>query len=468
MRTSLCLALLLLSGLEARAFAQRSRQPAEEVEPSRENTRSVAPAGKRTVVAAVEIVGADGEPLKKERISLKTRANREYDPLLIESDVRTLLQSGYFYAAKPKIIDTIDGKVVRFEVREKPLIQEIIIVGNRAFSDKVLIKEVGFKVGDAIDPFTVNEGKRRIEERYHTKGFPKATVIIDEGVAAKDRRVVYHINEGPLERIGSVSFIGNDPSLASDSRLKSLIESKPGWFYYFGGKVDMQKIDADKEKLIAYYRSLGYFDAKIDTMYEYDDNNKWMRLSFVINEGMRFVVREIILQGNEKFTTAELEAKMLSKNGEYFNQAKMEADARIMLDRYGEIGHQFADVQPKPIYSEEPGELSLVYHIQEGKPHHVDDIQIVMGGDNPRTRETAVLNRLMVHPGEILSKRKLDIGIARIRSSTIFNTDPTLGDIPEVTVLPPELQDLPATLPKNRSDAPPPGEAYTRDRSPRD
>lgn len=480
MRVAFCLALLVLSSLVSRSLAQSSsrssreaeevtpRREAEEVDPPRASRGNPAPAGKRTTVASVEIVGADGAPLQKVRTSLKTRPKREYDPLLVESDVRTLLQSGYFYSAKPKIIDTIDGKVIQFEVREKPLIREIIIIGNRAFSDKVLIKELGFKVGDAIDPFTVNEGKRRLEERYHTKGFPKTTVVIDEGVSAKDRRVVYHINEGPLERIGSVSFVGNDPNLASDGRLKSLIESKPGWFYYFGGKVDMQKIDADKEKLIVYYRSLGYFDAKIDTMYEYDDNNKWMRLSFVINEGVRFVVREIILQGNEKYTTEELQTKMLCKNGEYFNQAKMEADAQNMLDRYGEIGYQFADIQPKPIYSEEPGELSIVYHIQEGKPHHVDDILIKLGGDNPRTRETVVLNRVMVHPGEILNKRRLNIGMARLKSSTIFNTDPTLGNLPEVNVLPPDIQDLERYARKTKNNnVDPPGEDYTRDPSPR-
>jgi outer membrane protein insertion porin family len=465
MRTAFCVAILAVNVLAGGSFAQSSRE-AEEVEPRRSSSSDRAPAGKRPTVATVEIVGADGAPLQKVRTSLKTRPNREYDPLLVESDVRTLLQSGYFYSAKPKVIDTIDGKVITFEVREKPLIREIIIIGNRAFSDKVLIKELGFKVGDAIDPFTVNEGKRRLEERYHTKGFPKATVAIDEGVSTKDRRVVYHVNEGPLERIGSVSFIGNDPNLASDGRLKSLIESKPGWFYYFGGKVDLQKIEADKEKLILYYRSLGYFDAKIETMYDYDDGNKWMRLSFVIDEGVRFVVREILLQGNERFSQDELMAKMLSKNGEYFNQAKMEADAQFMLDKYGEIGYQFADIQPKPIYSEEPGELTLVYHIQEGKPHHVDDIHIKLGGENPRTRETVVLNRLMVHPGETLNKRRLNIGMARIKSSTIFNTDPTMGDLPEINVLPPDIQDLERYLPKTKGDAPP-GEAYTQDPAPR-
>jgi outer membrane protein insertion porin family len=461
MRIAFCIALLVItSNIHAAAQSLPGDRP-EEVNSPSPSARN-APAGKRPIVAEVKIVGADGAPLQKVRTSLKTRPNREYDPLLVESDVRTLLQSGYFYSAIPKIVDTRDGMYVKFEVREKPLIREVILIGNRAFSDKVLLKDLGFKVGDAIDPFTVNEGKRRLEERYHTKGFPKTTVTIDEGLSTKDRRVVYHINEGPLERIGSVSFVGNDPNLVSDGRLKSQIESKPGWFYYLGGKVDMQKIEADKEKLILYYRSLGYFDAKVDTMYEYDDGNKWMRLTFVINEGVRFVVREILVQGNERFSDDDLHSKMLSQAGQYFNQGKADADTQIMLDRYGEVGYQFADIQPNIIYSEEPGELSLVYNIREGKPVHIDEIKIKIDGENPRTNETVVLNRLMVHPGELLNRRKLNIGLARLKASTIFNTDPSMGAIPEANVLQPELQDMEKYMPREPEEVDSPNRTASR------
>lgn len=461
-----CSFLLIVALSSVQINAQSLAETTEEIPVPSANGRG-APAGKRPIVAEVKIVGADGAPLQKVRTSLKTRPNREYDPLLVESDVRTLLQSGYFYSAIPKLVDTRDGMYIEFRVREKPLIREIILIGNRAFSDKVLVKEIGFKVGDAIDPFTVNEGKRRLEERYHTKGFPKTTVTVDEGLSTKDRRVVYHINEGPLERIGSVAFIGNDPNLATDARLKSQIESKPGWFYYFGGKVDMQKIEADKEKLILYYRSLGYFDAKIDTMYEYDDGNKWMKLTFVINEGVRFVINEVIVQGNERFSKEDLHEKMLSQAGQYFNQGKADADTQIMLDRYGEVGYQFADIQPNIIYSDEPGELSLIYNIREGRPVHIDEIKIKIDGENPRTNETVVLNRLMVHPGEILNRRRLNIGLARLKASTIFNTDPSMGAIPEANVLQPELQDMEKYMPREPERVDPPGEEYTREASPR-
>ena len=34
------------------------------------------------------------------------------------------------------------------------------------------------QVGDTLDAFAVEEGRRKIEEFYHTKGFPKTTVTL--------------------------------------------------------------------------------------------------------------------------------------------------------------------------------------------------------------------------------------------------------------------------------------------------
>ena len=42
--------------------------------------------------------------------------------------------------------------------------------------------------------------------------------------------------------------------------LKTKIQSKPGYFwYFFGGKVDRAKIDGDVQTLTAYYRVAGLF-----------------------------------------------------------------------------------------------------------------------------------------------------------------------------------------------------------------
>ena len=73
--------------------------------------------------------------------------------------------------------------------------------------------------------------------------------------------VDFYISEGPLKRISDVEFVGN--TIVSSERLKTKIQSKPGFLWYlFRGKVDEDKIEEDRQKLIAYYRGLGFFRAR--------------------------------------------------------------------------------------------------------------------------------------------------------------------------------------------------------------
>ena len=50
------------------------------------------------------------------------------------------------------------GVVVIFQVAERPLLQHVWIVGNDTYRTDVLRKEAELKVGDAADPFAVENG----------------------------------------------------------------------------------------------------------------------------------------------------------------------------------------------------------------------------------------------------------------------------------------------------------------------
>ena len=90
------------------------------------------------------------------------------------------------------------------------------------------------------------------------------------------------IDEGDRQRIYSTRFVGN--TIVSDSRLKTQIKSKPGILWVFKGQVDRQEVDEDVDRLTAYYRSLGYFRARVGRELEYSESGKWLTLTFVIDE----------------------------------------------------------------------------------------------------------------------------------------------------------------------------------------
>lgn len=392
----------------------------------------------RQIVAEVRVTGNTVTKDYQIQQHIHTRRDREFDPETVQADVRRLVSTGLFRDVRTYTRETPAGMVVTYELFERPRVQYVRHLGNRAMSEKKLSKEHGIRVGDAINAYTTEEGRRKIQELYHRGGLPNTEVTVLEGDKVGDKGVVYLIDEGQIERVAKVEFEGN--TIVSDERLKTQIESKPGFlWYFFGGKVDRQKIDADIEKLTAYYRSLGYFRARIGRELAFDDSGKWLTLKFVIDEGPRYVIRSVSIEGNTKFASEPLVEFLEMKAGAYFDQADMNKDINTLIDLYGSQGHVFADVQADPRFLEEPGQLDLVYRIKEGDVFTVGDVNVKIAGEFPHTRDTVVLNRLDLRPGDIIDARKMRDAERRLRASQLFNTNPQEGEMPQVAVRPPDL-----------------------------
>ncbi|NLF73697.1 MAG: hypothetical protein GX575_32075 [Candidatus Anammoximicrobium sp.] len=394
----------------------------------------------RALVAGVRFVGNETTKEQFIQSQLKTRKDREFDPEVVQADVRRLATTGRFHKVDTYTQETPEGILVTFAFTERMSIREIKYLGNRNINDKTLAKQDGLEIGDSLTPYAVEEGRRKIEEYYHSKGFGKTQVAILEGDQSPDGRVVFVINEGQLERIASVKFVGN--TIATDERLKTQIKSKPGFLWYlFKGQVDRKQIDEDIERLTAYYRALGFFNARIGRELQFSESGQWLTLTFVIDEGPRYVVRNVTVAGNEKFPTQTLLDQMELKSGDYFNLGKMNRDANSLRDIYGGQGHIFADIQADPRFLEEPGQLDLVYNVKEGGVWRASRVNVHIEGEHPHTREKVVLNRLSVRPGDILDTRELRASERRLKASQLFQNDPMTGETPQVVVRPPELQD---------------------------
>lgn len=370
---------------------------------------------------------------------IHTRKDREFDPQVVQGDVRRLVTSGLFRDVKTKLRQEPNGVAVIFELEERARIHAIKFVGNRGISEKKLNKEIGVKLGDPLNTYSAEESRRKIEELYHHEGYPNATVTLLEGDKQGDRNLIFEIVEGPVERISRVVFENN--TIATDGRLKTQIQSKPGWaWYFFGGKVDRSKIDADLEKLTVYYRNLGYFKARVSRRMDYDDSGKWVTLRFIIDEGPRYRVRNVAIEGNEKFASQPLLDFLSLKSGEFFNQSLMTRDLNTLTDLYGSQGHVFADVQADPRFLEEPGLIDLVYRVKEGEVFRVGEIHVNIAGEFPHTRQTVVLNRLGFGPGEKIDMRRVRDAERRLMASQLFAGAPgTPGEPPKITIRPPEF-----------------------------
>jgi outer membrane protein insertion porin family len=405
-------------------------------EPGLEAMQPGAVRGARPLVVDVILRGNVNE--EKARSFIRTKREYEFDPATLNADVRRLMSSNLYQDVRTFTRDVAEGVVVIIELTGRPKMNYLEFHGNRGFTDKKLIKTCELKVGEPLNAFDVEEGRRKIEEQYHTKGYPKAQVGILEGDKASDQGVVYMISEGYLQRISAVTFEGN--TFASDGVLKTKIESKPGYFWYFiRGKMSREKLDADVQKLTAYYHDFGFFRARVGRELTFDEEGRWVSIKFIIDEGQRYNVRNVQVVGNEVFHSQPLVDALTLKSNKPFSNAEMQKDLNLLRDLYGSQGRIFAQVEANPRFVEQPGQVDLVYKIQEGEPFHVGQINVHIAGEFPHTRRNVVLNKLSLKPGDLIDIRQVRDSERRLKFSQLFETEQEGGEPPRIVVRPPEL-----------------------------
>lgn len=388
------------------------------------------------LVSEIMILGNDTIPVTKVSEQLSTRVGRPFDRAIVKRDVRRLANLGWFIDVKPLYESSPEGQIVIFQVVERPTIRYVTYLGNEKISDKKLAKETGLKSGGAVDPYAVEESRRKIKEYYAGRGYNKVQITILEGSKPTDQGIVFLINEGASQRVWDVEFVGNE--FVSDGRLKHLIKSKPPILKVFKGYLNREQLDADVDQLTAYYRSFGYFQAKVSRKVDFNEKGNWATLTFVVDEGLRYKIRNVKFLGNTKFQPdAMAQAAQLSV-GQSFEQSKVQRDSQWLQELYGSHGYVFADIRPEPVFLEEPGELDLLYHIDEGEQFRVGRIFVHIGGDNPHTRIQTALNRMTLRPGDIIDIRELKASERRLVASSLFHSDPASGVRPKITYRIPE------------------------------
>ncbi|MDR0870220.1 MAG: BamA/TamA family outer membrane protein [Planctomycetaceae bacterium] len=368
---------------------------------------------------------------------IKTRQGRPFSEAALEEDKRALMQKGWFIDVKPKVEKTPTGYIVTFQFIERPLLHYIKVVGNHAHTKKVILEEANLKPGDALDPIAIQQAKERIEAFYKESGYYRVYVEVKIGDQIGDRGAVFEISEGPKQRILDVEFEGNQ--IASSARLKTLIKSKPGWFFWINSEFTRPLLDDDVETLTTYYRKLGFFYAKIDREFvecegytNLGQNRCWVKVKFVIDEGPRCRVRNIRFDGNHLFDEKKLLETMKLPKEKYFNQDMLEADMNRIKDKYGDDGYVFTVTEPDPRIDEDY--VDLVINVKEGPRCYLRTMHIeIVGneGGDPYTKWHPILNRSSLKPGDILRTSEINASRRRLMASQLFNANPTQGSIPE-------------------------------------
>jgi len=398
---------------------------------------------------------------------IKSQAGRAVDEHQIKEDLRELYQTRWFYNVERRFRATDDGVILVFRVLERPVVRRVELKGNSSVSRKQLLKQISIEPGSPFDVSTNVAAAQKIERYYRDKkSYPEARVTLESGADRDDRDVVFVVEEGPYTLVRDTQFVGN--TIRSDV-LRLHLKSKRtalGWIVnyspfgaLFGGKYNESSLPEDVRQLREYYHNLGYFDVEIEKeikgqnghiipklklVKNPNQNQKWEHLpipyvtfqqtkgaEFVyhINEGLRYELRDVLIEGNDVFGTEELMSEFHMHAGDKFNSRYLNKDVERMREKYGELGRLFASVEAVPRFIDgQPGVVDLVYKIDEDIPYEIRKINVNIHapGGNPHTRETVVLNRMLVTPGELADPLLIDKSKGRLRGQ-IFESAGAAG-----------------------------------------
>ena len=379
-----------------------------------------APASQPKIVKAIEI--RQNKTVSESVIlsKIKTKAGNPFSQNLANEDLKRLYATGHFRDIKIDLEDYEDGLKVTFIVTEKEILIEIVISGNRAFRKKRLESLIKSRRGEVLDRRQVKEDIKEIVKFYEKKGFSRVKIEdeikVDENT--NEAKLYIGIEEGKRLRIKKIDIEGNKGF--SDKQLLKVMTTKKDALFTSGFfKKDTFEIDI--EKLIAMYKRAGYMDVTAEGRLDYDTIPGKLLITISITEGRKYLVGDIVVQGNKIFPKDDIKEKLNMKSGSVFSQDNIRRDISNIQGYYFEKGYINAEIKSDTSFNKDTEKIDITYDILENELIYVNKL-LIKG--NVKTKDKVIRREMKIVPGEHFDGKKL-----RRSKENLYN----LGFFEEVT-----------------------------------
>ncbi|MBK7982668.1 MAG: outer membrane protein assembly factor BamA [Candidatus Competibacteraceae bacterium] len=294
----------------------------------------------RPAIAEVRLSGnrdISTEDLKKALTGVGLAEGRVFDRSLLDKVEQELLQQYYSrgrYGVRVKsqvqalernrvaiAIDIAEGAVAS--------INRINIIGNKAFSEKELLKQLQSSTSGWFSFFTKDDqySKQKLaadieslRSFYLDRGYLKFNVESTQVSITPDKQDVYitvNINEGERYTLEDVALSGNF-GVVPEQDLRKLITIKQGDTFSRAKMAEVAK------KMSERLGEEGYAFANVNTVPRLDDENKKVAINFAIDPGRRVYVRRINFQGNSKTQDEVLRRELRQTEGGWISGKDLE------------------------------------------------------------------------------------------------------------------------------------------------
>ena len=326
---------------------------------------------------------------------------------------------GYFTDVSIEVEEAEDGKVVIFNVTEKPSIGNIVFRGNEEFDEDELKEETGVKRYAILNRAEVTQSVNRLREFYRQKGYYNIKIqeTIEE-LPSNEVSLIYEIEEGEKVYLEHIEFVGND-SIDSDD-LRDIMETRErGFLSWFtkSGLLDKQMLEFDLHKIASYYHNHGYIKARTGEPKITYKEGDGLTVTIEVIEGPQYGVDQVDVEGDIIGDKEELLAELKIKEEEHFNREVVRRDALSLQELYANKGYAYAEVDPSVVEDEETLTVDITYRITQGVKVWFERINIT---GNEVTRDKVIRRELKAIEGEVYSHEALKRGTKNLHRVGFF------------------------------------------------
>lgn len=320
---------------------------------------------------------------------LPVRVGETFNDEKSVASIKSLYATGFFKDVRIEV----DGDVLVVLVEERPAIASVEFSGVKEFDKEVLtkaLKEIGLGESRIFDKALVDRAEQELKRQYLARGLYGAQITSTVTPIERNRVTInFSVEEGGVSHIKQINFIGNNAF--SDSELVDQLNlTTPGWFSWYtkADQYSKQKLAGDIEALKSFYLNRGYIEMQVEsTQVSISQDKKDIFITININEGEKYTVSDIKIEGQMFGREAEFNSLLTLKKGDVYSGEKLAASTAKISERMGNFGYAFANVNANPQINREKKEVALTILLDPGKRVYVRRINLA---GNTKTRDEVI------------------------------------------------------------------------------
>lgn len=278
------------------------------------------------------------------------------------------------------------------------LVQRIDIQGNSYVSDSLIVRSLGLRIGEEVNPAALGGGIRTLFEL----GYFRGVRVLSDSLSPETVGLTVVVEENPI--VGQVLF--ENPGDLDVSKTRDSLMIFPGQ------TLSMGRIAEAEDLVRSMYAGKNRHLATVEAVWGEPDSQGRRDLTFRCEQGPDVRVGEIVFEGNEAFTDRELRGKMNTRQDSFWRSGKLKEeefaqDPGRVEEHYHRNGYPDARVLGSTRELMDDGRhLRITMEVFEGPFRSFGGVSFSGGASIP---DTALVRAVSgIEPGEPYDIREMD------------------------------------------------------------